>query len=225
MSEFNYSEMVYDINNQLGSEDEERDKVRKIYYVGKGDVNAFLSLLPSDVTKMISSDPKKFNQFFKKLHATSVDTVTKCIKAGPKVAESIEETLLEVNVLYVDTTQKDVRRRLIYVTTGAVIVSMFIAYLYYRKQRKVFGELYSFKDLLKDIWKLFKKLTVKLVSEFWSALIKVLATALVILLLATVVVYLLPADFLTEQKGGKVGNLVRYVLKVVLKVKSFESNE
>lgn len=214
-----YTTVLSDVEPFLESSAIEKKKAEKIYEIGQGDVNAFIELMPTDVSSKLMEDPNKLKKFFNDLHRSSLVTSKKAL-SNKSLKESV--FLFTEDIVYVDATKKDLQKRLIILLTGTVVVGVFVAFLYYRRQRKVFGELYTVKDLFKDLWKLFKNAVVKMVDLVWTQLLKVLATAIVLLLLCMVIVYFLPADFLTREKGSKIGDLIRHVLRVILKVKKFE---
>jgi len=75
---------------------------------------------------------------------------------------------------------------------GVLVVFSLLIIIYYVRQKRRWGDVYSLDDLLRDLWRMFKSALRSFVDELMRALVKVLATVIVVTICCMIVIYLLP---------------------------------
>ena len=75
---------------------------------------------------------------------------------------------------------------------GVLVIFALLILIYYARQKRRWGDVYSLNDLLRDLWRMFKSALRSFVDELMRALVKVLATVIVVTICCMIVIYLLP---------------------------------
>jgi len=85
-------------------------------------------------------------------------------------------------------------RKLVWVglICGVLVIFALLIVIYYVRQKRRWGDVYSLDDLLRDLWGMFKSALRSFVDELMRALVKVLATVIVVTICCMIVIYLLP---------------------------------
>jgi hypothetical protein len=85
-------------------------------------------------------------------------------------------------------------RKLVWVglICGVLVIFALLILIYYVRQKRRWGDVYSLNDLLRDLWRMFKSALRSFVDELMRALVKVLATVIVVTICCMIVIYLLP---------------------------------
>ena len=134
------------------------------------------------------------------------------------IKEEIVESVLEdeKRSLVVIGSPK-AKRNFLILLVGALVVVVIALFVLYYKRKKAYGEIYGIGDLLKEVWGLIKKGAKYVATEIiWNALKKVIGTAIVIIIIAFVVRFLIPPSWLViDEKSSYLKQVLVHVVTFI----------
>ena len=194
-----YTQMLYDVSQVINDKSTVREQLLIIQRIGSGDTRAALRLFPQKlkdgeqrrkflrvVDSIYGRARRQAEHFYRTslVEATIYKELDSIVRADPIVFQE------DVPIPRVKPT---VRRNVwIGLVCGVLVVFALFTVVYYIRQKRKWGEVYTLEDLLRDLWSMFKSALSMFVDELMRALVKTLATAIAIIIVCMIVIYLLP---------------------------------